>query len=107
MAIFSDLELMGIMNEADDKGSYKDTVKKNARDLKDKSIELGERAKNNTWIGKKMANKKSGTQTVTFKEDADGNIVGCSLEEAKKANPERITRDLTNKTAVNIEKQKQ
>lgn len=27
MAIFSDLELMGIMNEADDKGSYKDTVK--------------------------------------------------------------------------------
>ena len=58
MAIFSDLELMGIMNEADDKGSYKDTVKKNARDLKDKSIELGERAKNNTWIGKKMANKK-------------------------------------------------
>lgn len=171
MAIFSDLELMGIMNEADDNGSYKDTVKKNARDLKDKSIELGERAKNNTWIGKKMTNKKSGTQTVTFKEDADGNIVGCSLEEgiskqkhkesrfevkigdkgsqkkkekvtghrhydfefglgnrrvkdsydrkyikleddealeeAKKADPEQITRDLTNKTAVNIEKQKQ
>lgn len=53
MAIFSDLELMGIMNEADDKGSYKDTVKNNVRDLKDKSIELGERAKNNTWIGKK------------------------------------------------------
>lgn len=171
MAIFSDLELMGIMNEADDKGSYKDTVKNNVRDLKDKSNELDERVKNNTWIGKKMANKKSGTQTVTFKEDADGNIVGCSLEEgiskqkhkesrfevkigdkgsqkkkekvtghrhydfefglgnrrvkdsydrkyikleddealeeAKKADPEQITRDLTNKTAVNIEKQKQ
>lgn len=29
------------------------------------------------------------------------------MEEAKKANPEQITRDLTNKTAVNIEKQKQ
>ena len=48
MAIFSDLELMGIMNEADDKSSYKDTIKNNVRDLKDKSIELGERAKNNT-----------------------------------------------------------
>lgn len=171
MAIFSDLELMGIMNEADNEGSYKDTVKKNIRNLKDKSNELDERAKNNTWIGKKMADKKSGTQTVTFKEDADGNIVGCSLEEgiskqkhkesrfevkigdkgsqkkkekvtghrhydfefglgnrrvkdsydrkyikleddealeeAKEADPEQITRDLTNKTAVNIEKQKQ
>lgn len=165
MAIFSDLELEGILNEAEDERKYKDKVKDNIQDIKDTAKKAKDNAKNNSWIGKKMSSKnESGMQTITFKEDADGNVLESSLdegtkesrfevkfgddgknkketvtkhrhydfefglgnkrvrdsfdrkyvkldddsfEESEKIDPEKITRDITNTTAVKIEKEKQ
>lgn len=165
MAIFSDLELEGILNEAEDEKKYKDKVKDNIQDIKDTAKKAKDNAKNNSWIGKKMSSKnESGMQTITFKEDADGNVLESSLdegtkesrfevkigdngknkketvtkhrhydfefglgnkrvrdsydrkyvkldddsfEESEKIDPEKITRDITNTTAVKIEKEKQ
>ena len=82
MAIFSDLELEGILNEAEDERKYKDKVKDNIQDIKDTVKKAKDNAKNNSWIGKKMSSKnESGMQTITFKEDADGNVLESSLDE--------------------------
>lgn len=112
MAIFSDLELEGILNEAEDERKYKDKVKDNIQDIKDTAKKAKDNAKNNSWIGKKMSSKnESGMQTITFKEDADGNVLESSLDKGtkkyEKIDPEKITRDITNTTAVKIEKEKQ
>ena len=166
MAIFSDLELEGILNEAEDERKYKDKVKDNIQDIKDTVKKAKDNVKSNSWIGKKMSSKnESGMQTITFKEDADGNVLESSLdegtresrfevkfgddgknkketvtkhrhydfefglgnrrvrdsydrkyvkledddsfEESEKIDPEKITRDITNTTAVKIEKEKQ
>ena len=112
MAIFSDLELEGILNEAEDERKYKDKVKDNIQDIKDTVKKAKDNVKSNSWIGKKMSSKnESGMQTITFKEDADGNVLESSLDKgtkkSEKIDPEKITRDITNTTAVKIEKEKQ
>ena len=112
MAIFSDLELEGILNEAEDERKYKDKVKDNIQDIKDTAKKAKDNVKSNSWIGKKMSSKnESGMQTITFKEDADGNVLESSLDKgtkkSEKIDPEKITRDITNTTAVKIEKEKQ
>lgn len=110
MAIFSDLELEGILNEAEDERKYKDSVKRNVQNIKDAGNKAKSNVKNNSWIGKKMASKESGKQKVTFKEDADGNIIESSLnDDVKKASEkaEDITRDLTLKATIGIGKEKQ
>ena len=91
MAIFSDLELMGIMNEAkkDDESSFdkfKDRVEDNIDKMKDTGEKMNNNLKNNLWINKHKQKKKTGK--ITFKEDADGNIIDCiidgeSIEEGK------------------------
>ena len=82
MAIFSDLELEGILNEAEDERKYKDKVKDNIQDIKDTAKKAKDNVKSNSWIGKKMSSKnESGMQTITFKEDADGNVLESSLDE--------------------------
>ena len=127
MPIFSDMELEGILNEAEDRA-----LKKRIEDRTGEGKDLIEGVKNNvkknSWIGKKSSEKKS--TKVTFKEDANGNIVDCNfgaqdtsepyVQEAKadkfnvignnhttKDVAEKVTRDLTNKSAVEIEKEKQ
>lgn len=126
MAIFSDLELMGIMNESKNKkeddnilDSIGNRIKTNAKQVKDGINKMDDNVKNNSWLGKKMAKNEESINTITFKEDSEGNITGCVLgnepidegigifnkKAAKKA--EDVTRDLTNKSAVAIEKEKQ
>lgn len=68
MAIFSDLELEGILNEAEDERKYKDKVKDNIQDIKDTAKKAKDNVKSNSWIGKKMSSKnESGMQTITLK----------------------------------------
>ena len=140
MAIFSDLELMGIMNESKQKkddsiiDSAKNRVKKNSEQVKDGFDKMSNNVKDNLWITKHkkkkvnaefnyedekgnkihLSNKDKNPSKITFKEDASGNIIGCSVDEEyieenigllKKA--EKAKRDLTNKSAVAIEKEKQ
>lgn len=126
MAIFSDLELMGIMNESKNKeddsilDAIGDRIKSNTGQVKDGLEKAKDNVKNNSWIGKKRAAKnEESINTITFREDSEGNITGCalgneSIEEniglfSKKATKkaEDVTRDLTNKSAVAIEKEKQ
>lgn len=127
MAIFSDLELMGIMNESKQKkddsiiDSAKNRVKKNSEQVKDGFDKMSNNVKDNLWITKHKK-KKSNTESdhkdeksnkITFKEDDNGNIIGCSLDEYVEENigllkkTEKVKRDLTNKSAVAIEKEKQ
>lgn len=139
MAIFSDLELMGIMNESKQKddsilNSAKNRVKKNSEQVKDGFDKMGNNVKDNLWITKHKKKKvnaefnyedekgnkihlsnKDKSNKITFKEDANGNIIGCSLDgdEFIEENigllkkTEKVKRDLTNKSAVAMEKEKQ
>lgn len=87
MAIFSDLELVGIMNESKNKeeddnifDSVGNRIKNNTGQIKDGLEKAKDNAKNNSWIGKKMAAKNEGsTNTITFREDSEGNITGYAL----------------------------
>lgn len=90
MAIFSDLELQRIMNE-DNKSLSVDTretdskLKKQIQDrtgqMKDLAAKATANAKSNIWLNKKKADDSSkGKKKITFKEDANGNIIGCTLE---------------------------
>lgn len=85
MAIFSDLELMGIMNESKSKeddsvlDSIEDRIKANAGQVKDGIEKAKDNVKKNSWIGKKKAAKNESTNTITFREDSEGNITGCAL----------------------------
>lgn len=85
MAIFSDLELVGIMNESKNKeddsilDSVGNRIKNNTGQIKDGLEKAKDNAKNNSWIGKKMAAKNEGSTTITFREDSEGNITGCTL----------------------------
>ena len=144
MAIFSDLELEGIMNKAKD-GSYLNEdgvslsaevdlrntnakIKKQVSNRAAEGRQIVDNLKDKTWIvqkksrdtAKKKANAK---KKITFKEDANGNIIECTLEDEpetleegiitkkklKKAqdDAEDTTRSLYNKTTVEIEKEKQ
>lgn len=150
MAIFSDLELEGILNEAEDRA---DAIKNRIADRSGEAKKLAEKGvnnlKSNAWISKKKADETSkGKKKITFKEDANGNIVDCHIEgeeeyleekakykhkdfqvnlggktfgfgtykymgdsddpRIKKLKDEKdIVNDLRNKSAVEIEKQKQ
>lgn len=101
MAIFSDLELNGIMNKAlDNEALNEDGVSLTAEiDLRNTRKRVSDRVgeakkkaekgidnlKDNIWLvqhkaketSKKKANAK---KKITFKEDANGNIVDCELE---------------------------
>lgn len=85
MAIFSDLELMGIMNESKSKeddsilDSIEDRIKTNTGQVKDGIEKAKDNVKKNSWIGKKKAAKNESTNTITFREDSEGNITGCAL----------------------------
>lgn len=85
MAIFSDLELMGIMNESKSKeddsilDSMEDRIKANVGQVKDGIEKAKDNVKKNSWIGKKKAAKNESTNTITFREDSEGNITGCAL----------------------------
>ena len=113
MAIFSDLELMGIMNEAnkddDTFDKFKDRVEDNIDKMKDTGKKMNNNLKNNLWVNKRkqkkkleaefnyedekgnkvhLSNKNKKPGKITFKEDADGNIIDCiidgeSIEEGK------------------------
>ena len=131
MAIFSDLELQRIMNE-DNKSLSVDTretdskLKKQIQDrtgqMKDLAAKATANAKSNIWLNKKKADDSSkGKKKITFKEDANGNIIGCTLEgeeyfeEGKNSSTAKqlekkaddMRRDLTNSTAIELEKEKQ
>lgn len=96
MAIFSDLELMGIINE------NKDMVKNKTK----------ENIKNNSWINKKKYSDKNDSelQKITFKENINGDIIGYSFNEnievIDKEKAKKITKDLTNNINSNIQKEK-
>ena len=82
MAIFSDLDLEGILNEAEDRA---DTIKNRIADRSGEAKKLAEKGvnnlKSNAWISKKKADETSkGKKKITFKEDANGNIVDCHIE---------------------------
>ena len=112
MAIFSDLELMGIMNEGSAKAQAEytmDRIKDNADEIKDTGKQVAKTIKNNLWVNKRkqkkkleaefnyedekgnkvhLSNKNKKPGKITFKEDADGNIIDCiidgeSIEEGK------------------------
>ena len=134
MSVLSDLELEGILNESEDR-KYSETIKDNAGKIKDAGDKLVSNVKKNSWIGKQTQKKQSGSTKITFKEDADGNIIDAVLDngvvqeklEIHKTKDKHnkhlsihgnhfsididkaddIKRDLTNKSAVEIEKQKQ
>lgn len=132
MAIFSDLELQRIMNEAESSLSddvsvrgFADKVKDQVQDrtgqMKDLAAKATANAKSNIWLNKKKADDTSkGKKKITFKEDANGNIIDCTiegevLEEGKNSatakqlekKADDMRRDLTNKATVEAEKEKQ
>ena len=102
MAIFSDLELEGIMNRAEDGGylnedgvslsaeiDLRNTNAKIKKQISNRAAEgrqIVDNLKDKTWIvqkksrdtAKKKANAK---KKITFKEDANGNIIECTLED--------------------------
>lgn len=81
MAIFSDLELMNIMNEGNAKAQAEytmDRIKDNADEIKDTGKQIAKTVKNNLWINKHKQKKKTGK--ITFKEDANGNIIDCTID---------------------------
>lgn len=101
MAIFSNLELQGIMNRAEDddylnedhvavsaSADFRDTdakIKKHFKDRAAEGREIVDNLKNKTWIVQKKSRddaqkKPSGKKKITFKEDANGNIIDCTLE---------------------------
>ena len=90
MAIFSDLELQRIMNEdhvslSVDTRETDSKLKKQIQDrtgqMKDLAAKATANAKSNIWLNKKKADDSSkGKKKITFKEDANGNIVECTLE---------------------------
>ena len=131
MAIFSDLELQRIMNEdhvslsvdtRETDAKLKKTIQDRTGQMKDLAAKATANAKSNIWLNKKKADDSSkGKKKITFKEDANGNIVDCYiegkeyLEEGKnsasakqiKDKTDAMRRDLTNHTAIEIEKEKQ
>lgn len=131
MAIFSDLELQRIMNEdhvslSVDTRETDSKIKKQIQDrtgqIKDLAAKATANAKSNIWLNKKKADDSSkGKKKITFKEDANGNIIDCTLEgeeyfeEGKNSSTAKqlekkaddMRRDLTNSTAVEFEKEKQ
>lgn len=101
MAIFSNLELQGIMNRAEDgeylnedhvavsaSADFRDTdakIKKHFKDRAAEGREIVDNLRNKTWIVQKKSRddaqkKPSGKKKITFKEDANGNIIDCELE---------------------------
>lgn len=83
MAIFSDLELMNIMNEGNAKAQAEytmDRIKDNADEIKDTGKQIVKTVKNNLWINKHKQKKEKKTGKITFKEDADGNIIDCTID---------------------------
>lgn len=90
MAIFSDLELQRIMNEdhvafSIDTRETDSKLKKQIQDrtgqMKDLAAKATANAKSNIWLNKKKADDSSkGKKKITFKEDANGNIIDCTLE---------------------------
>lgn len=101
MAIFSNLELQGIMNRAEDgdylnedhvalsaSADFRDTdakIKKHFKDRAAEGREIVDNLRNKTWIVQKKSRddaqkKPSGKKKITFKEDANGNIIDCTLE---------------------------
>lgn len=90
MAIFSDLELQRIMNEdhvslSVDTRETDSKLKKQIQDrtgqMKDLAAKATANAKSNIWLNKKKADDSSkGKKKITFKEDANGNIIECTLE---------------------------
>lgn len=133
MAIFSDLELQRIMNEAESSLSddvsvrgfsdkVKDQVKDRTGQMKDLAAKATTNAKSHIWLNKKKADDTSkGKKKITFKEDANGNIIDCTiegeefLEEGKNSatakqlekKADDMRRDLTNKATVEAEREKQ
>ena len=90
MAIFSDLELQRIMNEdhvslSVDTRETDSKLKKQIQDrtgqMKDLAAKATANAKSNIWLNKKKVDDSSkGKKKITFKEDANGNIIECTLE---------------------------
>lgn len=83
MAIFSDLELMNIMNEGNTKAQAEytmDRIKDNADEIKDTGKQIAKTVKNNLWINKHKQKKEKKTGKITFKEDANGNIIDCTID---------------------------
>ena len=90
MAIFSDLELQRIMNEdhvslSVDTRETDSKLKKQIQDrtgqMKDLAAKATANAKSNIWLNKKKTDDSSkGKKKITFKEDANGNIIDCTLE---------------------------
>lgn len=85
MAIFSDLELEGIMNEKAAPDVVSGRLGKQIADRTGEAKKLAEKGvknlKSNAWLNKKKADESSnGKRKITFKEDADGNITDCYLE---------------------------
>lgn len=83
MAIFSDLELMNIMNEGNAKAQAEytmDRIKDNADEIKDTGKQIAKTVKNNLWINKHKQKKEKKTGKITFKEDANGNIIDCTID---------------------------
>lgn len=83
MAIFSDLELMNIMNEGNAKAQAEytmDRIKDNADEIKDTGKQITKTVKNNLWINKHKQKKEKKTGKITFKEDANGNIIDCTID---------------------------
>lgn len=136
MAIFSDLELERIMNEGKNKldkdddsdTNFVDNIKRNKDELKELANKAKDNAKNNMWITKKK-NKDNGKdkslKKVTFKHNAEGKEESCHIEgyddyieegikdkftsksKKSKAKIDDNLTDLTNKAAIEIEKEKQ
>lgn len=78
MSVISDMQLEGILNEAEDR-KYSDTIKDNAGKIKDAGAKVVSNIKNNSWVGK-QSQKKEGSKKITFKEDANGNIIDAVLD---------------------------
>ena len=128
MAIFSDLELERIMNEAKSEpderralDSIKNRIKDNTGEIKDTVNKVKTNLHNNLWVNNhKTKKEEKSIKKVTFKEDANGNIIDCTIEGEKcveeglrdkfrssKSKFDSAKVDLTNKTSVEIEKEKQ
>ena len=108
MPVISDQKLAGLLNEAEDR-SLQQRIQDRAGEAKQAVEGVKKNLDKNLWYknkGKKSPNK------ITFKEDADGNVIDCSIEgieegESVKKKLDDMRSDLTVRGMVGAEKERQ
>lgn len=113
MPVIDEMKLNGILNEAEDR-KHSETIKDNAGKIKAAGEKVVGQVKDNLWVTKQKAKKETSSNKITFKEDADGNIIDATFDGEPVEEDNKIKKlidnartDLTNRSTVELVKKKQ